>query len=55
MTEDEYRYQETLSDLCDKLTAAEQEISCGAEGKDFETVAYKLREYVTGKPEIEQW
>ena len=46
---EEYERQQALIDLYGKLAVAEQEISAGAEGEDFLTVARQLRERVHGK------
>lgn len=48
MSIEEYERQQALIDLYAKLAVAEQEISDGAEGKDFLTVAQQLRERVHG-------
>lgn len=45
---EEYERQRALIDLYGKLAVAEQEISTGAEGKDFLTLARQLRERVHG-------
>lgn len=45
---EEYERQQSLIELYGKLAVAEQEISDGAEGEDFLTVAKKLRERVHG-------
>lgn len=45
---EEYERQQSLIELYGKLAVAEQEISGGAEGEDFLTVAKKLRERVHG-------
>ncbi len=45
---EEYERQQSLIELYGKLTVAEQEISGGAQGEDFLTVAKKLRERVHG-------
>jgi prevent-host-death family protein len=49
MSIEEYERQQALIDLYGKLSAAEQEISSGAEGEDFLSVARQLRERVHGK------
>lgn len=46
---EEFERQQALIDLYGKLAVAEQEISSGAEGEDFLTVARQLRERVHGK------
>lgn len=46
---EEYERQQALIELYGKLAVAEQEITSGAEGKDFLTVARELRERVHGK------
>ena len=48
MSIEEYERQQALIDLYAKLAVAEQEISDGAEGKVFLTVAQQLRERVHG-------
>lgn len=45
---DEYERQMALIDLYGKLAVAEEEISSGAQGEDFFTVARQLRERVHG-------
>lgn len=45
---EEYERQQSLIELYGKLAVAEQEISGGAQGEDFITVAKKLRERVHG-------
>ena len=45
---DEYERQMALIDLYGKLAVAEEEISSGAQGEDFLTVAHQLRERVHG-------
>lgn len=45
---EEYERQQALIDLYGKLAVAEQEISSGAEGEDFLSVAKALRERVHG-------
>ena len=45
---DEYERQMALIDLYGKLAAAEEEISSGAQGEDFLTVARQLRERIHG-------
>ena len=45
---DEYERQMALIDLYGKLAVAEEEISSGAAGDDFMTVAKKLRERIHG-------
>ena len=45
---EEYERQQALIDLYGKLAVAEQEISAGAEGEDFLTVARKLTEEIGG-------
>lgn len=45
---EEYERQQSLIELYGKLAVAEQEISGGAQGEDFLTVAKKLRERVHG-------
>lgn len=45
---EEYERQQGLLDLYSKLAVAEQEISAGAEGLDFLTVARQLREHIHG-------
>lgn len=45
---DEYERQMALVDLYGKLAVAEEEISSGAQGEDFLTVARQLRERVHG-------
>lgn len=47
---EEYERQIALIDLYGKLSVAEQEITSGAEGKDFSDLARKLRERVHGTP-----
>lgn len=49
MSMEAYERQQALIDLYAKLAVAEQEISVGAEGEDFLTVAQSLRERVHGK------
>ena len=44
----EYERQMALIDLYGKLAVAEEEISSGAAGDDFMTVAKKLRERIHG-------
>ncbi|MEY8388718.1 type II toxin-antitoxin system Phd/YefM family antitoxin [Oscillospiraceae bacterium 38-13] len=46
---EEYERQQALIDLYGKLAVAEQEITSGAEGEDFQTVARQMRERVHGK------
>lgn len=48
MSMETYEHQQALIDLYGKLAVAEQEISAGAEGEDFLTVAQELRERVHG-------
>jgi prevent-host-death family protein len=43
---EEYERQQALIDLYGELAVAEQEISSGAEGEDFLSVARQLRERV---------
>ena len=45
---DEYERHMALIDLYGKLAVAEEEISSGAQGEDFLTVAHQLRERVHG-------
>ena len=45
---DEYERQMALIDLYGKLAVAEEEISSGAQGEDFLTVAHQLRERIHG-------
>lgn len=45
---EEYERQQGLIDLYGKLAMAEQEISAGAQGEDFLTVAKQLREQIHG-------
>lgn len=45
---EEYERQQGLIDLYGKLAIAEQEISAGAQGEDFLTVAKQLRERIHG-------
>lgn len=45
---EEYERQQGLIDLYGKLAVAEQEITAGAKGEDFLTVAKQLRERVHG-------
>lgn len=45
---EEYERQQSLIELYGKLAVAEQEISGGAQGEDFLTVAKKLKERVHG-------
>lgn len=45
---EEFERQQALIDLYGKLATAEQEISGDAEGKDFMTVARRLREHIHG-------
>ena len=45
---EEYERQQALIGLYGKLAVAEQEIASGAEGKDFLTLAKRLRECVHG-------
>lgn len=45
---EEYERQQSLIELYGKLAVAEQEISGGAQGEDFLTVAKKLREHIHG-------
>lgn len=45
---EEFERQQALIDLYGKLAVAEQEISAGAEGGDFLTLAEDLRERVHG-------
>ena len=44
----EYERQMALIDLYGKLAVAEEEVSSGAQGEDFLTVARQLRERVHG-------
>ncbi len=44
----------TISDLYQKLEEAEQEITSGAEGEDFLTVAKSLRERIHGTIETKE-
>ena len=44
----EYERQMALIDLYGKLAVAEEEISSGAQGEDFLTVAHQLRERIHG-------
>ena len=46
---EEYERQQAIIDLYGKLAVAEQEITSGAEGEDFQTVARQMRERVHGK------
>lgn len=46
---EEFERQQALIDLYGKLAVAEQEISVGAEGEDFLTLAKSLRERVHGR------
>ena len=46
---EEFRRKQALIDLYGKLAVAEQEISVGAEGEDFLTLAKSLRERVHGR------
>ena len=46
---EEYERQQALIDLYGKLAVAEKEITSGAEGEDFLTLAHQLRERVHGK------
>ena len=46
---EELERQQALIDLYGKLAVAEQEISVGAEGEDFLTLAKSLRERVHGR------
>ena len=46
---EECERQQALIDLYGKLAVAEQEITSGAEGEDFQTVARQMRERVHGK------
>lgn len=46
---EEFERQQALIDLYGKLAVAEQEISAGAEGEDFLTLAKSLRERVHGR------
>ena len=48
MSIETYERQQALIDLYGKLAVAEQEIESGAEGKDFLTVAGRLREKLHG-------
>lgn len=48
MNIEEYERQMALIDLYGKLAVAEAEISSGAAGKDFMTVAKQMRERVHG-------
>lgn len=45
---EEYERLQALLSLYGKLAVAEQEITAGAEGKDFLTVARQMREQVHG-------
>lgn len=45
---EEYERQQALIDLYGKLAVAEQEITSGAQGEDFLTVARQLRERIHG-------
>lgn len=45
---EEYEHLQALLSLYGKLAVAEQEISAGAEGTDFLTVARQLREQIHG-------
>ncbi len=45
---EEYERQQALLSLYGKLAIAEQEITAGAEGKDFLTVAKQMREQIHG-------
>lgn len=45
---EEYERRQALIDLYGKLAVSEQEISSGAEGKDFLTVARQMRERIHG-------
>lgn len=45
---EEFERQQALIDLYGKLAVAEREISVGAEGEDFLTMAKSLRERVHG-------
>lgn len=45
---EEYERQQALIDLYGKLTLAEQEISDGAEGEDFRTLANSWRRRIHG-------
>lgn len=45
---DEYERLQALLALYGKLAVAEQEITAGAEGKDFLTVARQMREQIHG-------
>jgi hypothetical protein len=45
---EEFERQQALIDLYGKLAVAEQEISAGAAGEDFLTLAKSLRERVHG-------
>ena len=45
---EEFERKQALTDLYGKLAVAEQEISAGAEGEDFLTLAEDLRERVHG-------
>ena len=46
---EEFERQQALIDLYGNLAVAEQEISAGAEGEDFLTLAKSLRERVHGR------
>ena len=48
MNIDAYERQMALIDLYGKLAVAEEEVSSGAQGEDFLTVARQLRERVHG-------
>ena len=48
MNIDAYERQMALIDRYGKLAVAEEEVSCGAQGEDFLTVARQLRERVHG-------
>ena len=48
MNIDAYERQMALIDLYGKLAVAEEEVSSGAQGEDFLTVARQLRERVNG-------
>ena len=48
MNIDAYERQMALIDLYGKLAVAEEEISSGAQGEDFLTVARQLRERIHG-------
>lgn len=48
MNIEEYERQMTLIDLYGKLAVAEAEISSGAAGEDFMTVAKQMREHIHG-------